>query len=306
MQVFLYNLHLITCVCILLSLLKNIRTMILPSPMSDPAANIVVVIPAFNEAATIRELTKRVLQIVQDVVVVDDGSTDATSEQLAGLRVKLVRNERNLGKAASLWKGFEHALARGAQLIVTLDGDGQHQPEDIPRLLNLAERSPQCIVVGARLHDKKNFPPSRYYANQFARFWISWAAGYPIADTQSGFRVYPASLFAVLARRDVAWNGFVFESEILIAAGELGVRSVAVAIPGIYPKVARASHFRPVADIARIVAMVAGRLLRRGMNPAGLWRSLNLPMAIEIGPDLAALSGSGLADAVAEKAPPIH
>lgn len=274
--------------------------------MADPAAKIVVVIPAYNEAATIRELTESVLQIVPDVVVVDDGSADATGEQLAGLPLVLLRNQHNLGKAASLWKGIEYALARGAQFIVTLDGDGQHRPEDIPRLLNLAERSPHSIVVGARLHDKKNFPPRRYYANQFARFWISWAAGYPIADTQSGFRVYPASLFAALGRREVAWNGFVFESEILIAAGERGVRSVAVAIPGIYPKVARASHFRPVADIARIVMMVAGRLLRKGMNPRGLWRSLNLPIAIEIGPDLAALSGSGLADAVAEKAPPLH
>ena len=85
----------------------------------------------------------------------------------------------------------------------------------------------------------------------------------------------------------------MFESEVLIAAGAAGVRSIAVAIPGIYPKQARPSHFRPVIDIARIVVMVAGRLLRRGMNPVGLWRSLNLPMAIE--------RGSDLADARAEK-----
>jgi len=266
-------------------------------------AKIVVVIPAYNEAATIRELVERALKIAPDIVVVDDGSTDDTGEQLEGLPVAVLRNELNLGKAASLWKGFEHALGHGAQFVVTLDGDGQHQPEDIPRLLNIAERSPQSIVIGARLHDRKNFPARRYYANQFARFWISWAAGYPIADTQSGFRVYPASLFGKLTRRDVAWNGFVFESEILIAAGALGVRSIAVAIPGIYPKGARPSHFRPVADIARIVFMVAGRLFRRGMYPMGLWRSLNLPMAIEIGPDLASLSGGNLADAGAKKAP---
>jgi glycosyltransferase involved in cell wall biosynthesis len=271
--------------------------------MRDPAVKIVVVIPAYNEAATIRELAERTLKFVADVVVVDDGSADGTGERLQDLPVTVLRNARNLGKAASLWRGFEHALSHGAQWVVTLDGDGQHHPEDIPRLLNLAERSPQCIVIGARLHDKKNFPARRYYANQFARFWISWAAGYPIADTQSGFRVYPAALFAKLARRDVAWNGFVFESEVLIAAGALGVQSVAVAIPGIYPKVARPSHFRPVADIARIVIMVAGRLLRRGMHPMGLWRSLNAPMAIEIGPDLASLSDDGCANAVARNAP---
>ena len=274
--------------------------------MLCPAKKTVVVIPAYNEAATIRDLAEMVLKIVPDVVVVDDGSTDSTGERLQGLPVAVLRNERNLGKAASLWKGFEHALAQGAQFVVTLDGDGQHRPEDMPRLLNIAERSPQSIVIGARLHDRKNFPAPRYYANQFARFWISWAAGYPIADTQSGFRVYPASLFAKLTRRDVAWNGFVFESEVLIAAGALGVRSIAVAIPGIYPKVARPSHFRPVVDIARIVFMVAGRLIRRGMHPMGFWRSLNLPMAIEIGPDPESLSAGGLAEAGANEAPSLR
>ena len=251
---------------------------------------IVVIIPAYNEAATIRELAVSALKIVPEVVVVDDGSTDSTVERLEGLPVSVLRNDRNVGKAASLWKGFEHALANGAQFVVTLDGDGQHSPEDIPRLLNTAERSPQSIVIGARLHDKRNFPARRYYANQFARFWISWAAGYPIADTQSGFRVYPASLFEKVSRRDVTWNGFVFESEVLIAAGAKGVQSVAVAIPGIYPKEARPSHFRPVADIARIVFMVAWRLLKRGMYPIGLWRSLILPMSIKIGPDLTGLT----------------
>lgn len=262
----------------------------------------VIVIPAYNEATTIRELAVAALKILSDVVVVDDGSTDNTGDQLRGLAVTVLRNERNVGKAASLWKGFEHALAHGAQFVLTLDGDGQHNPEDIPRLLTVAERSPHSIVIGARLHDKKNFPARRYYANQFARFWISWAAGYPIADSQSGFRVYPASLFTKVTHRDVAWNGFVFESEVLIAAGALGIRSIAVAIPGIYPKQARPSHFRPVLDIARIVVMVAGRLLRRGMHPVGLWRSLNMPMMIEITPDLAALAGSELADTGVKKA----
>jgi glycosyltransferase involved in cell wall biosynthesis len=246
-----------------------------------------VLIPAFNEAATIRGLAERALAAVPNVIVVDDGSTDGTAARLAGLPVTVLSNERNLGKAASLWRGLDHAMAQGAARVVTLDGDGQHNPDDIGRLLHVADLFPRHIVIGARLHDRKNFPPRRYYANQFARFWISWAAGDAIADTQSGFRVYPAHLLSRLTHADVSWGRFVFESEILIAAGALGVRSVAVSIPGIYPPCARASHFRPVVDIARIVAMVAGRLLRRGMNPVGLWRSLNLPMAIEVVPDSA-------------------
>jgi glycosyltransferase involved in cell wall biosynthesis len=250
--------------------------------MQNPNNDIVVVIPAYNEAGTIRGLTERTLKIAPNVVVIDDGSIDATAAQVADLPITLLRNERNLGKAASLWKGFEHALTLGAKSVVTLDGDGQHSPDDIGRLLKTAQRFPDHIIIGARLHDKQNFPPRRYYANQFARFWISWAAGYPIADTQSGFRVYPATLLRRLTRRDVSWNGFVFESEILIAAGCIGVQSIAVAIPGIYPKLARASHFRPVYDIARIVLMVAGRLLRRGMHPVGLWRSLKSTPRIEL------------------------
>ena len=254
--------------------------------MTEHKSDVVVLIPAYNEAATIRDLAERALNIVPDVVVIDDGSTDTTATQLEGLPVTLLRNERNMGKAASLWRGFEHALARGAKSIVTLDGDGQHSPEDIRRLLSTAQRFPDSIIIGARLHDKKNFPPRRYYANQFARFWISWAAGYPIADTQSGFRVYPATLLRRITRRDVSWNGFVFESEILIAAGAIGVQSVAVAIPGIYPKLARASHFRPIRDIARIVMMVAGRLAKCGMHPAGLWRSLKSPaLVVEVAAD---------------------
>jgi glycosyltransferase involved in cell wall biosynthesis len=249
-------------------------------------AHTVVLIPAFNEAATIRNLVLRTLAVVPDVIVVDDGSIDGTRGALMRLPITVLTNERNLGKAASLWRGLDYAMAHGAKRVVTLDGDGQHSPEDIGRLLCVADQFPRHIVIGARLHDKKNFPPRRYYANQFARFWISWAAGDPIADTQSGFRVYPASLLAQLTHADVSWGRFVFESEILIAAGALGVRSVAVPIPGIYPPAARRSHFRPVVDIARIVVMVAGRLLRRGMHPAGLWRSLKLPMAIEDASDV--------------------
>jgi glycosyltransferase involved in cell wall biosynthesis len=253
----------------------------------------IVVIPAFNEAATIRALVQRVLAAVPDVIVVNDGSTDGTGAQLAHLPITVLTHERNLGKAASLWSGLDCAMARGATRVVTLDGDGQHHPEDIGRLLYAADLFPKCIVIGARLHDRRNFPPSRYYANQFARFWISWAAGDSIADTQSGFRVYPAHLLAQISRAEVSGSRFVFESEILIAAGAHGVRSVAVSIPGIYPPTARRSHFRPVVDIARIVAMVACRLLRSGMHPAGLWRSQNLATIIEVVPDSARDAGAG-------------
>ena len=236
-----------------------------------------VVIPAYEEAATIRDIARRARALVDLVIVVDDGSADGTADDVADLDVVVLRHAANRGKADTLWTGFAHAHSLGAEAIVTLDGDGQHAPEDIPRLLEALARFPGHLVIGSRLHDRANFPARRYYANHFARFWISWAAGYPIADTQSGFRVYPAGLFAALRREDFRWDGFVFESEVLIRAAHVGVPSVAVPIPGVYPKSARRSHFRPVADIARIVVMVAGHLARRGFYPQGLYRSLRAP-----------------------------
>jgi glycosyltransferase involved in cell wall biosynthesis len=235
---------------------------------------IAVVIPAYDEAATIREVASQARALAETVIVVDDGSRDGTAAKLEGLDVLVLRHEKNRGKADTLWTGFTRALEMGADIVVTLDGDGQHRAEDIPRLIAAYLQHPESIVVGSRLHDRSNFPARRYYANCFARFWISWAAGYPIADTQTGFRIYPARLLEQLERAHFHGVGFVFESEVLIRAAHRGTRAVAVPIPGIYPKAARASHVRPVLDILLIVRMVAGHLLRKGMFPAGLWRSL--------------------------------
>jgi glycosyltransferase involved in cell wall biosynthesis len=233
-----------------------------------------VVIPARNEAATIADIAARALQAAATVIVVDDGSTDGTHERLGGLPVVLLRNERNCGKGASLWRGMQHALALGADGVVTLDGDGQHAPEDVPRLVRVARTHPDDIVIGARLVGRETAPRARRAANRVADFWIGWAAGQPLDDSQSGFRVYPASLLRRLEVKHGPGRGFVFESEALITAARLGVRCRSVAIAAVYPTNARPSHFRPVLDIARISRMIAWHLLRRGMYPTGLYRSL--------------------------------
>jgi glycosyltransferase involved in cell wall biosynthesis len=233
-----------------------------------------VVIPARNEAATIADVAAGALSVAATVIVVDDGSTDGTHERLAGLPVVLLRNERNQGKGASLWRGMQHALALGADGVVTLDGDGQHAPEDVPRLVRVACAHPEDVVIGARLIGRETAPRARRAANRLGDFCIGWAAGQRLDDSQSGFRVYPASLLRRLAVRHGPTRGFVFESEVLIAAARLGHRIRSVAIAAVYPKGARPSHFRPVVDIARIGGMVAWQLVRRGMYPAGLYRSL--------------------------------
>ena len=131
-------------------------------------------------------------------------------------------------------------------------------------------------------------PPLRYCANRFANFWIAWAAGTLIDDTQSGFRYYPAAVFRDLDVAHDRWSSFVFESEVLIAAARAGMEIVCVPISVRYADLKRASHFRPVVDFARISFMIAGRLLRSGLNVPGLVRSLRMRSATK-----------GLADAVA-------
>jgi glycosyltransferase involved in cell wall biosynthesis len=201
----------------------------------------------------IRDVAQRALARVPLVIVVDDGSTDGTLVMLEGLPVVALRNDTNLGKAGSLRRGADEAVRRGADLIVTLDGDGQHAPEDIPVLLAASRAAPGHIIVGARLHQRERIPAPRYCANRFANFWISLAAGYAIADSQSGFRVYPARIFR---EAQVSYDracSFVFESEVLIEATRLGAEAVCVPVSVTYSDRARASHFRPVVDIARCV-----------------------------------------------------
>jgi len=234
----------------------------------------VAVIPVFNERPTARDIAERALRQVAHVIMVDDGSTDGTAATLEGLPVTLIRNPRNLGKAASLWRGIAVALADGAGAVVTLDGDGQHRPEDIPRLLEVHRRDPAALVIGARLQNAAGIPAERYYANRFANFWIAWAAGQRVEDSQSGFRVYPARLLLGLPPQLRRAASFVFESEVLIEAGRRGTRLEWVPIPAIYEAQGRPSHFRPVLDVALITRMVAWKLLSRGLYLRGLVRSL--------------------------------
>ena len=243
-----------------------------------------VVIPAYNEAETVRDVAMRARQQCANVVVVDDGSTDSTFRSVAGLDVTVLRNEENCGKAESLSCGFEHALTHGAIGVITLDADGQHAPEEIPSFVAQSLDDPNVFLVGARRRDQRRASFWRYVANRIADFWIGWAAGQPIEDSQSGFRLYPAQLLRDVTLNHDQKHGFVFESEILIEAAKRGVacRSVPVSVmPRSGP---RPSHFRPVLDIVRITRMVGWRLLRNGMCPMGLYRVLrgrNEPAVME-------------------------
>ncbi|HUB45082.1 MAG TPA: glycosyltransferase family 2 protein [Acetobacteraceae bacterium] len=246
---------------------------------SRAALRVAVVIPAYDEAATIADLICRcrMLAEVSQVIVVDDCSRDATARLAIEAGAQVLRHDTNQGKGASLRDGMRAALAAGADHIATLDGDGQHRPEDLSRLLACCRDWPGQIVIGSRRAASATAPRARVIANRVADFWVSWAARHPIDDSQSGFRIYPAEVARRVALRPDLATGFAFESEVLIEAGRVGVRTVAVDIPAIYGAALRASHFRPVTDITRIVRMVAGKLLRTWMDPIGLWRSLTGP-----------------------------
>lgn len=239
----------------------------------DKDWHLAAVIPAYNEARTIADIAYRTRQFIKHVIIINDGSTDNTEHVLKDLPVTLLNNSDNLGKGKSLARGVAHALEHGATTVITLDGDGQHQPEDIPRLVAEAASNPGKIIIAARLQSRDKAPPLRRFANGFADFWISWAAGHRIRDSQSGFRLYPAEVFRQCATRS---DNFVYESEILIDAAHKGISSKSTAIDTVYLSNSRPSHYRPAADTWAIVRMVAGKLLHRGLYPVGLLRYLGI------------------------------
>ena len=237
---------------------------------------VAVVIPAHNEAATIADIVRRTRRWVEWVIVVDDGSGDDTAVRAETAGATVLRQPDNQGKGASLWRGMQTALAQGAEAVITLDADGQQRPEDIPKLLDACQRWPGHPIIAARLECREAAPPLRRFANGMADFWVSWAAGCPIPDTQSGFRLYPAEFLRHATGPEPERRGFAFESALLMQAGRQRRYPKVVVIATIYHAQGRPSHYRPWRDTWRIVDLVAWSLLRRGLYPLGLLRSLRL------------------------------
>ncbi len=228
--------------------------------------NVAVVIPALNEELRIRAVVEGALAQCPHVIVIDDGSDDGTVAALDGLPVVLLRHARRMGKGASLRDGFAQALRQGAQAVVTMDGDGQHLGDDIPRLVDAANRHPGWLVNGARLRKRAQQPMYRRIGNDFGDWGISLVCGYRIRDTQCGQRLYPAALCAL---GDVPGEDFVYEAQLLLSAARtLGMRVVSVPIESRYATVHtdefRKSHFRVFRDLYRITSHVVLQAFRYG------------------------------------------
>jgi glycosyltransferase involved in cell wall biosynthesis len=228
--------------------------------------NVWIVIPVYNEASTVGEVVQAA-QRRGPVLVVDDGSSDESSAVAAAAGAEVIRHPRRLGKGQALRTAFTAARRRDATHVVTLDGDGQHAPRDVPVLLAAARQAPEAIVVGSRVGldgEAPQVPAERLNAIRVAGFFVNWASGLSLRDTQSGFRVYPLSALDGLTLRR---GGFVLETEVLVKAAARGLPVLEVPIT-VIPRAARRSRFRPVVDGVSVGAYLAGQAVRRWASEA--------------------------------------
>lgn len=219
---------------------------------------ICVVIPTYNNAGTIADVVSRSLEQCLDVIVVCDGCTDGTVSIIEQLPAKpvIIDLKVNRGKGAALKAGFAYAVKAGFAYAITLDGDGQHFPEDIPAMLKANVEHPGALIVGRRkcLEHADRSGGSKF-ANSLSNFWFAIQTGHHLQDTQTGYRLYPLKKL-----HGLSWLPSRYEAELglLVLASWQGVRLVSVPVNVYYPpREERVSHFRPGKDFGRIFALNA-------------------------------------------------
>lgn len=217
-------------------------------PVGAPRDDVVAVIPAFRCASSVGVVVEGVRRLVSAVVVVDDGSDDATAEvaRAAGAAVEVL--DRNRGKGFALRRGIELALTMNPRAVVLLDADGQHDPADLPSLLAAWDRGAGDLIVGTRLaHGREVIPPARFWTNYIGSRILSWMSGWELEDSQSGYRLLSADL---LRRLPLGSDGYAIETEMLLKAARRGARLAQAPIRVIYE--GAQSHFQPLRDTVRI------------------------------------------------------
>lgn len=224
--------------------------------MSDRPVTVIAVIPAYQAAATLARVVRQTAEHLP-VLVVDDGSTDETAAVAASAGAQVFRQVPNQGKGAALRRGFREALAQGAEAVLTLDADGQHDPSRAPAFLEAWRRGGAPLIIGRR--DFSRMPPSRRIANELGTRVFSWAVGRHIEDNQSGYRLIARPLLPHLLESREA--GFEFEVEMITDAIRAGLAIDWVPIPTIYEQAG--SHIRPLAHVTNFlrVARAARRMV---------------------------------------------
>ena len=226
--------------------------------------NFLIVIPVYNHAKTLREVVLRALSVHREVLVVDDGSTDGGFESIADLDIRVIRHSRNKGKGAAILSAAREARRLGMTHIITLDADGQHNPDDIVKFLPAIEKNPLSIVIGRRNFDTQTVPGLSRFGRSFSNFWLRVQTGQKISDVQSGFRAYPVS---VLEKLKFYESRYAFEVEVLVRAAWAGIELQEVDVAVYYPpKEKRVSHFRVFRDNLEI-SLLNTRLTFRAMLP---------------------------------------
>ena len=235
---------------------ESINTLLSDQQQTLRDRGICVIIPTYNNAGTIVDVVRRSLQQCKDVIVVCDGCTDNTVQLLRGLETQptIIELTTNAGKGTALKVGFKHALKEGFAYAITLDGDGQHYPEDIATLLRANQKHPGALIVGERKDlNRANRSKGSKFANGFSNFWFAAFTGVRLRDTQTGYRLYPLKKLHGMA---LLTSRYEAELELLVFAAWHGVKLVSEPVNVYYPpREERVSHFRPIKDFTRITLL---------------------------------------------------
>lgn len=210
-----------------------------------------VIIPTYNNAATLAGVIRDVAGYTHAIIVVNDGSTDHTEEVLAEFNsLEVVRYPRNAGKGIALRRGFKKALEKGYEYAITIDSDGQHFAKDIPLFVEKLDKDGPALIMGARNMNQESVPGKSSFGNKFSNFWFKVETGIDCPDTQTGFRLYP---IGQLRHMRFFTRKYEFEIEVLVRAAWKGIPVTSVPISVYYaPPETRVSHFRPFKDFSRI------------------------------------------------------
>ncbi len=221
------------------------------SHISSLEENFCVIIPTYNNASKIEAVIKEVLLQTKNVIVVNDGATDNTLQLLEKFKnIEIISYPQNKGKGYAIKKGFKKAIELGFANAITIDSDGQHCAEDIPKFIEANKQKKDSIIIGTRSIIKGKISRKSSFANNISNFWFLVITGIKLDDTQSGFRLYPIKVMKhilTLTRR------YEFEIEIMVKASWQNIPIESIPISVIYPpEKERITHFRPVVDFVRI------------------------------------------------------